>query len=61
MGRSANGYKLPSATLLRPAEDAAGIDEDELKERAARLHMELIEAIAETCWQSGRRSCRLRW
>ena len=37
VGRGAHAYKLPSATLLRPPEDAEGIDEEELKERAARL------------------------
>jgi S-DNA-T family DNA segregation ATPase FtsK/SpoIIIE len=37
VGRGAHGYKLPSATLLRPPEDAEGIDEDELKGRAVRL------------------------
>lgn len=37
IGRGANPYKLPSATLLRPPEDQQGIDEEELKERAARL------------------------
>ena len=37
VGRGAHGYKLPSATLLRPPEDAEGIDENELKERAVRL------------------------
>ncbi|MGO8791013.1 MAG: DNA translocase FtsK [Terriglobia bacterium] len=43
IGRAANGYKLPSATLLRPPEDAAGIDEDELTERAARLTAKFLE------------------
>jgi S-DNA-T family DNA segregation ATPase FtsK/SpoIIIE len=37
IGRGAHAYKLPSATLLRPPEDAEGIDEDELKQRAVRL------------------------
>jgi S-DNA-T family DNA segregation ATPase FtsK/SpoIIIE len=37
VGRGLHGYKLPSATLLRPPEDAEGIDEDELKDRAIRL------------------------
>jgi S-DNA-T family DNA segregation ATPase FtsK/SpoIIIE len=37
IGRGAHAYKLPSATLLRPPEDAQGVDEDELKQRAARL------------------------
>jgi len=43
IGRAANGYKLPSATLLRPPEDAEGIDEDELKERANRLTAKFLE------------------
>jgi S-DNA-T family DNA segregation ATPase FtsK/SpoIIIE len=43
VGRPANGYKLPSAMLLRPPEDSAGIDEDELKERAARLTAKFLE------------------
>ena len=43
VGRAAHGYKLPSATLLRPPEDAEGIDEDELKERAARLTAKFLE------------------
>jgi len=37
VGRGMHAYKLPSATLLRPPEDAEGIDERELKERAVRL------------------------
>jgi S-DNA-T family DNA segregation ATPase FtsK/SpoIIIE len=37
IGRGAHAYKLPSATLLRPPADQQGIDENELKERAARL------------------------
>ncbi|MBI1984399.1 MAG: DNA translocase FtsK, partial [Acidobacteria bacterium] len=37
VGRGPHAYKLPSATLLRPPPDQQGIDEDELKERAARL------------------------
>jgi len=36
-GRGIHTYKLPSATLLRPPEDAQAVDEDELKERALRL------------------------
>jgi len=37
-GRSAHtSYKLPSPALLRPPEDSQGIDEEELKQRAARL------------------------
>jgi S-DNA-T family DNA segregation ATPase FtsK/SpoIIIE len=43
VGRGAHGYKLPSVTLLRPPEDAEGIDEDELKERAARLTAKFLE------------------
>jgi len=43
VGRAAHGYKLPSAILLRPAEDAEGIDEDELKERATRLTAKFLE------------------
>jgi S-DNA-T family DNA segregation ATPase FtsK/SpoIIIE len=36
-------YKLPSPSLLKPAEEEQGIDEDELKDRAARL----VEKLAE--------------
>ena len=43
VGRAGQGYKLPSVTLLRPPEDAEGIDEDELKERAARLTAKFLE------------------
>jgi S-DNA-T family DNA segregation ATPase FtsK/SpoIIIE len=43
VGRAAHGYKLPSATLLRPPEDSEGIDEDELKERATRLTAKFLE------------------
>ncbi len=43
VGRAAHGYKLPNATLLRPPEDAEGIDEDELKERATRLTAKFLE------------------
>ena len=43
VGRAGQGYKLPAATLLRPAEDVAGIDEDELKERATRLTAKFLE------------------
>ncbi len=43
VGHGTQGYKLPSATLLRPPEDAEGIDEDELKERAARLTAKFLE------------------
>ncbi len=42
-GKAAHGYKLPSPTLLRPAEDAEGIDEEELKDRAARLTDKFLE------------------
>ena len=42
-GRNTAGYKLPSVTLLRPPEDAEGVDEDELKERAARLTAKFLE------------------
>ncbi len=42
-GKPGHGYKLPSPTLLRPAEDSEGIDEEELKERAARLTAKLLE------------------
>jgi len=37
IGRGSHAYKLPSSTLLRPPDDSEGIDEDELKDRAARL------------------------
>jgi S-DNA-T family DNA segregation ATPase FtsK/SpoIIIE len=37
VGRGAHGYKLPSATLLRPPEGEQAINEEELKERAVRL------------------------
>jgi S-DNA-T family DNA segregation ATPase FtsK/SpoIIIE len=43
VGRGSQAFKLPSATLLRPPEDAEGIDEDELKERAARLTAKFSE------------------
>ena len=43
VGRGVHGYKLPNATLLRPPQDAEGIDEDELKERARRLTEKLGE------------------
>ena len=42
-GRAAHKYKLPSATLLRPPAEEQGIDEDELKERAARLIEKFVE------------------
>jgi S-DNA-T family DNA segregation ATPase FtsK/SpoIIIE len=37
VGRGLHSYKLPNAALLRPPDDTEGIDEDELKDRAARL------------------------
>jgi S-DNA-T family DNA segregation ATPase FtsK/SpoIIIE len=37
VGHGPHVYKLPSATLLRPPQDQHGIDEDELKDRAAGL------------------------
>ena len=37
VGRGAHGYKLPSATLLRPPEGEQAINEEELKERAVRM------------------------
>jgi S-DNA-T family DNA segregation ATPase FtsK/SpoIIIE len=43
VGRGVHGYKLPNAALLRPPEDAEGIDEEELKERAARLTAKFLE------------------
>ncbi len=43
VGRGAHGYKLPSATLLRPPEDSEGIDENELKDRALRLTRKFAE------------------
>jgi S-DNA-T family DNA segregation ATPase FtsK/SpoIIIE len=43
VGRASRKYKLPSPTLLRPPEEEQGVDEDELKERAARL----VEKLAE--------------
>ncbi|MGA3327976.1 MAG: DNA translocase FtsK [Terriglobia bacterium] len=43
VGRAVHGYKLPSATLLRPSEDSEGIDEEELKERATRLTAKFLE------------------
>src|SRR5205823_1608847 len=36
-------FKLPSSALLRPPEDQQGIDEHELKERAARLTEKFAE------------------
>jgi S-DNA-T family DNA segregation ATPase FtsK/SpoIIIE len=43
VGRGTHAYKLPSAPLLRPPEEQQGIDEEELKERAARLTAKLSE------------------
>jgi S-DNA-T family DNA segregation ATPase FtsK/SpoIIIE len=37
VGRDSQAYKFPSPALLRPPDDTEGIDEDELKDRAARL------------------------
>jgi len=37
VGRETRAYKYPSPALLRPPDDSEGIDEDELKDRAARL------------------------
>jgi S-DNA-T family DNA segregation ATPase FtsK/SpoIIIE len=42
-GSGARAYKLPSPTLLRPPDDTEGIDEDELKDRAARLTAKFSE------------------
>ena len=38
VGRETRAYKYPSPALLRPPDDSEGIDEDELKDRAARLY-----------------------
>ncbi|MGB9484755.1 MAG: DNA translocase FtsK, partial [Terriglobia bacterium] len=43
VGRGSQPYKFPSATLLRPPDDTEGIDEDELKDRAARLTAKFSE------------------
>jgi DNA segregation ATPase FtsK/SpoIIIE, S-DNA-T family len=43
VGRGARKYKLPSSTLLRPAEEEQGVDEDELKERAKHLMEKFAE------------------
>ena len=43
VGHESRTYKLPTATLLRPPDDMEGIDEDELKDRAARLTAKLGE------------------
>jgi S-DNA-T family DNA segregation ATPase FtsK/SpoIIIE len=42
-GRGAQAYKLPSPALLRPPDDTEGIDEEELKDRAARLTAKFAE------------------
>jgi DNA segregation ATPase FtsK/SpoIIIE, S-DNA-T family len=43
VARGPHRYKLPSPALLHPAEDQEGVDEDELKERAARLTEKFAE------------------
>jgi len=43
VGRGSQAYKLPSASLLRPPDNTEGIDEDELKDRAARLTAKFSE------------------
>jgi S-DNA-T family DNA segregation ATPase FtsK/SpoIIIE len=43
VARGPHRYKLPTPTLLHPAEDQEGVDEDELKERAARLTEKFAE------------------
>ena len=43
VGRGSHAYKLPSPSLLRPPDDTEGIDEDELKDRAARLTAKFSE------------------
>jgi DNA segregation ATPase FtsK/SpoIIIE, S-DNA-T family len=43
IGTGPRRYKLPSASLLRPPEDAQSIDESELRERAQRLTEKLAE------------------
>ncbi len=43
IGRGAHGYKLPSATLLRPPDAEQAIDEKELKERAHKLMQKFAE------------------
>jgi len=43
VGRGPHAYKLPNASLLRPPDDTEGIDEDELKDRAARLTAKFSE------------------
>ena len=43
VGCGTHSYKFPSPTLLRPPDDSEGIDEDELKDRAARLTAKFSE------------------
>ena len=43
VGPSSQRYKLPSPALLRQPDDTAGIDENELKDRAARLTAKFSE------------------
>ena len=43
VGRGAHGFKLPSATLLRPPEAEQAINESELKERAQQLVQKFAE------------------
>ena len=43
VGRGSHAYKLPSPTLLRPPDDTESVDEDELKDRAARLTAKFSE------------------
>jgi S-DNA-T family DNA segregation ATPase FtsK/SpoIIIE len=43
VGRETPAYKFPSAALLRPPDDTEGIDEEELKDRAARLTAKFAE------------------
>jgi S-DNA-T family DNA segregation ATPase FtsK/SpoIIIE len=43
VGRGVHGYKLPSATLLRPPEGEQAINEEDLKERAVQLRDKFSE------------------
>ncbi|HEY6291950.1 MAG TPA: DNA translocase FtsK [Terriglobia bacterium] len=43
LNRAPRKYKLPSPALLRPPEEEQGVDEQELKERAARLMEKFAE------------------
>jgi S-DNA-T family DNA segregation ATPase FtsK/SpoIIIE len=43
VGREPPAYKFPNPALLRPPDDSEGIDEDELKDRAARLTAKFAE------------------